>query len=131
VLERWPERFVVALTHIAKAGPGAVLIHCQAGRDRTGLLAAALLAVAGVTHEAIVDDYAQSGPCLQPLYDRWIAAAADQAERERIRRANSARPAVMRRVLERVDLAAYLRAHGLSAHDEAALGLRLVPCQAA
>jgi protein-tyrosine phosphatase len=45
---------------IAHAPEGGVLFHCHAGRDRTGLVAALLLGLAGVPPEAIVEDYAHS-----------------------------------------------------------------------
>jgi protein-tyrosine phosphatase len=48
-----------ALVAIADAETG-VLIHCSAGRDRTGMISALLLANAGVPPEHIVDDYAES-----------------------------------------------------------------------
>ncbi|MGC4153144.1 MAG: tyrosine-protein phosphatase [Propionicimonas sp.] len=47
------------LETIAAAPPGT-LIHCSAGRDRTGMITALLLANAGVAAEAIADDYAES-----------------------------------------------------------------------
>lgn len=37
--------------------PGPVLVHCSAGRDRTGMVAAMLLSLTGVEHEAIAADY--------------------------------------------------------------------------
>ena len=52
----WPELWSAALTAIAEA-PGGVLIHCAGGRDRTGMVAAVLLEVAGVEREAILEDY--------------------------------------------------------------------------
>lgn len=45
---------------IAEAPEGGVLFHCHAGRDRTGLIAALLLALAGVPAAAISEDYALS-----------------------------------------------------------------------
>lgn len=48
-----------ALKATAAARPG-VLIHCSAGRDRTGIVAALLLANAGVAPEVVADDYAAS-----------------------------------------------------------------------
>ncbi|GAA3239350.1 tyrosine-protein phosphatase [Dactylosporangium siamense] len=53
-------RVVAAVAAVADAPPGAVLVHCQAGQDRTGMLVALLLRVAGVPDDAIVDDYAYS-----------------------------------------------------------------------
>lgn len=38
-------------------GKGAVLIHCAAGKDRTGILAALTHHVAGVSDDDIIDDY--------------------------------------------------------------------------
>ncbi|MBO9707057.1 MAG: tyrosine-protein phosphatase [Caulobacter sp.] len=43
--------------HALAQGRGAVLIHCAAGKDRTGLLAALTHHVAGVGDDDIVDDY--------------------------------------------------------------------------
>lgn len=48
-----------ALEVIAVAEPG-VLIHCSAGRDRTGMISALLLANAGVAPQVVADDYAES-----------------------------------------------------------------------
>lgn len=53
---RWPELWSAVLTAIADA-PGGVLMHCAAGRDRTGMVAAALLETAGVERESVLDDY--------------------------------------------------------------------------
>lgn len=52
-----PERTAAALAAIADAPPGGVLLHCAAGRDRTGIVALALLSIAGAAPEGIVDDY--------------------------------------------------------------------------
>jgi protein-tyrosine phosphatase len=43
---------------LAYEGNSASVFHCGAGKDRTGLIAALLLGVAGVSHETIVADYA-------------------------------------------------------------------------
>jgi protein-tyrosine phosphatase len=42
------------------------LIHCAAGKDRTGVVVGLLLEVAGVSREAISQDYAMSAECLGP-----------------------------------------------------------------
>ncbi len=52
-----PERTVAVLSAVAAAPPGGVLFHCAGGRDRTGLVAGVLLAIAGVEPNAIVADY--------------------------------------------------------------------------
>ncbi|WP_456286137.1 tyrosine-protein phosphatase [Microbacterium sp. JZ70] len=48
-----------ALVAVADAGAG-VLVHCGAGRDRTGMLSALLLGNAGVLPDAVAEDYAES-----------------------------------------------------------------------
>ncbi|GIF70801.1 tyrosine-protein phosphatase [Asanoa siamensis] len=47
-----------AFRAVADAPPGGVLVHCLEGKDRTGVLVALLLLVAGVPDDQIADDYA-------------------------------------------------------------------------
>lgn len=54
------EQIAAIMRAVADAPEGGVLIHCSAGRDRTGLIAALLLAAADVPADAIVADYARS-----------------------------------------------------------------------
>ncbi|GAB3534741.1 tyrosine-protein phosphatase [Arthrobacter tecti] len=56
-LRRWPQKIAAVVRAVAGA-EGAVVVHCAAGRDRTGMVTAVLLALAGVPHEDIADDYA-------------------------------------------------------------------------
>lgn len=49
---------------------GPVLLHCTAGKDRTGVLVAVLLLAAGVDPDAVVDDYVRSEEALFDLIDR-------------------------------------------------------------
>lgn len=58
---------------------GAVLFHCSAGKDRTGVAAALLLDLAGVGHDEIVADYARSEALLAPLVEIWRTQAAERA----------------------------------------------------
>jgi len=58
-----------------------VLFHCQAGKDRTGILAAILLELAGVPREVIADDYALSNENLRPVHEAWVEEAPDDEER--------------------------------------------------
>lgn len=52
-----PERIVAAVRAIAGAAPGCVVFHCAGGKDRTGLVAMVLLALAGAEADEIVADY--------------------------------------------------------------------------
>lgn len=54
-----PDLVAGALRAIAEAEPG-ILVHCSAGRDRTGMITALLLGNAGVPGAAVVNDYAIS-----------------------------------------------------------------------
>jgi protein-tyrosine phosphatase len=55
-------RTAASQDHRAVAAPAAllVLIHCAAGNDRTGIVAALWLAAVGVPNETIAEDYALS-----------------------------------------------------------------------
>jgi protein-tyrosine phosphatase len=82
-LEDRPENVVGALRSIARA-PGAALVHCAAGKDRTGVVVALALSVAGVQRDAIVADYAASGTRIGAILARLRASptyAADLADR--------------------------------------------------
>ena len=53
---------------LVSSAPGAVLVHCAAGRDRTGLFAIVLGALVGVEPQALYDDYRYSFDRLIPLF---------------------------------------------------------------
>ena len=67
------------LTTIAEAD-GLVLFHCTAGKDRTGVIAALLLELAGVGPEDIMADYALTKTQIAPLLDTILANAAARGE---------------------------------------------------
>jgi len=56
-LAAMPGQTAAALSALADAPPGGVLVHCMGGRDRTGLVALILLGIAGVSRSVIADDY--------------------------------------------------------------------------
>ena len=57
-----------------------VVVHCFAGKDRTGIIAALLLGVAGVPDEIVAADYAASGPDVEALSAPWFATADSDEE---------------------------------------------------
>src|SRR5580658_2812397 len=63
------------LSFIAAAPPQPLLFHCVAGKDRTGLIAALLLALADATPAAIAEDYAVSASNLREGYLKRYADA--------------------------------------------------------
>jgi protein-tyrosine phosphatase len=70
VLEQTRSELKRVLQAMAASGSGPLLFHCVAGKDRTGLIAALLLALADVEPDAIAYDYAASGDCLREAYLR-------------------------------------------------------------
>jgi protein tyrosine/serine phosphatase len=125
VLERWPRRFAEAVSAVAGADDGCVLVHCLVGRDRTGLVSALVLSVAGVPPEAIAADYALSAERLAPLYEQWIAEAADPRQRARLERENVAEASAMLALLDGLDAEAYLREAGVTGAELESLRERL------
>jgi len=81
-LDRKPDRTVEVLRAMVRAEPGGVLFHCAGGRDRTGIVSLALLSIAGVAADAIVDDYlvtVETAPALfasigVPVHEEQIEA---------------------------------------------------------
>ncbi|HEY7147346.1 MAG TPA: tyrosine-protein phosphatase [Streptosporangiaceae bacterium] len=56
---------------IAAPGAAPVMIHCAAGKDRTGVLTALVLALLGVADGDIVADYARTGQATAALIAEW------------------------------------------------------------
>jgi len=66
-LDRNARPIVAGLAALADAPPGPVVVHCLAGRDRTGMHVALALGAAGVGPEEIAADYARSGGDTGPV----------------------------------------------------------------
>ena len=67
-----------AMAAIADASSAPILVHCHAGKDRTGVVVALALLLAGVDAEAIADDYALSGVQLADMLTRDRASAVER-----------------------------------------------------
>ncbi len=121
-LEDRPDEVVGAVRSIAH-DQGAALVHCAAGKDRTGVVVALALTAAGVRPQAVVADYAATGERTEaiisrlrrsPTYTRDIDSVPAEAHRPR--------PETMAAFLEQMDsryggVARWLTDHGLSAGD--------------
>ena len=59
-----------ALRALAAPVAGASVVHCAAGKDRTGLVIGTVLAALGVDTEAIAADYRISTDALRPFFAR-------------------------------------------------------------
>jgi len=67
------ETIVAALRTIA-AAQGGVVFHCAAGKDRTGIMAAGVLAALGADDDAIAQDYARSAAAVPRIMARVSAS---------------------------------------------------------
>jgi protein-tyrosine phosphatase len=70
-------------TAIAQA-EGGLVFHCFAGKDRTGLVAAMVLALAEVPPDEIAADFGETDRQLADAYEKWISdAPADKRDEMR------------------------------------------------
>jgi protein-tyrosine phosphatase len=112
--------FAAALSHLA--GPGALpaIFHCAAGKDRTGVLAALLLAAIGVDDEVVAADYALTAAAMARMRQWYavnqpeVAARMDEVPSVFF----AARPEAMLRTLDLVrsahgSIAGYLAEYGV------------------
>lgn len=63
--------------HLSGAGTLPAVFHCEAGCDRTGVLAAVVLALLGVPEEAIAADYAATAAAMPTIHER-VAVVVDR-----------------------------------------------------
>jgi hypothetical protein len=131
-LNRRPDSVVGSVRTIARAD-GAVLVHCAAGKDRTGVVVALALDAAGVDRDTIVADYLATAERIEAIVARLVRSPIYRATIEkRDARALAPTPGTMERVLELVDdrfggSVAWLSAHGLGAPEVERLRHRLAP----
>lgn len=131
-LRRRPDSVVAAVRAIADPPEaGAVLVHCAAGKDRTGVVVALALDAVGVAREAIVGDYLVTAERIEAIVAR-LAASPTYAREVRIEdtAAHAPHEGTMERFLGLLDerhggAAAWLREHGLSDDELAGLCARL------
>lgn len=135
-LRRRPDSVVGSLRTIARAEQ-AVLVHCAAGKDRTGVIVALALDAAGVDRAAIVADYVASSERIEAIMQRLRGSATYRAELEGQEPARLAPVATtMERFFELLDehfggSAAWLSAEGLEPADLERLRARLSSAGAA
>jgi protein tyrosine/serine phosphatase len=131
VLEEHRANLAAAVAAVGHAAPGGVVVHCHAGKDRTGLVTALLLRLTGVPRVDVALDYSLSERNLAPQIDRWVAEAADEPERERRRRIGATPAAAMESLLAEIErrygsVQGYLEAGGASEADLRAARARLL-----
>jgi protein-tyrosine phosphatase len=120
MLAQVPEVVTEVLAILTDPGAYPVLIHCSAGKDRTGVLVAIILGMLGVEEQTIVDDYALSADAMAALLRYFENSPASVRERV-MRRAPAilaADPAAMTEFIRRLRAA-----HGSFEGYAAAVGV--------
>lgn len=116
---RRPDSVVASIEAIANTR-GAVLVHCAAGKDRTGTIVALALDAAGIPREQIVADYLASADRIVQIIGRLRSSDTYRAELEgHDPQRHAPRPGVIDRVLELIDThwggsARWLLDHGVT-----------------
>ncbi|MCD0450040.1 tyrosine-protein phosphatase [Actinocorallia sp. API 0066] len=122
---------LAALRVMAHEEDGAI-VHCAAGKDRTGIIAALALAAVGVTRAAIVADYALTGERIDAILARLRASETYRHSLEdRTPDSHRPHPFLMERFLDELDAAhggalPWLTARGWTGSDTEALRVRLL-----
>ncbi len=109
-----PDEVATALRTIADPSSGAVLVHCAAGKDRTGVVVALALSLVGVRRDAVIADYARTDERIEGIVGRLLASPL-YSEHAGGRSLDSFRPHSwnMERFLDRID-SEYGGVHGLA-----------------
>jgi protein tyrosine/serine phosphatase len=121
-LEDRPEAVTAALRSIATS-EGAALVHCAAGKDRTGVVAALALTAAGVRPQAVVADYAATADRTEAILARLRRSATYARDIDsKPADAHRARAETMAAFLEQMDarhggVVRWLTGHGFADDD--------------
>jgi len=133
VVERRGAAIAAAIRSLARPGGLPALVHCSAGKDRTGIVVAFALAVAGVPDEFVAADYALSSLYLDAQDTPTIGRVrASTGLGDRLTAALLASPPELITRLLAVarqrggSIAGYLTAHGVTPAELTALRAALV-----
>ncbi|MEU4603094.1 tyrosine-protein phosphatase [Kribbella sp. NPDC023972] len=130
MLDRRPELFAAAVKAIADAPDGAVVVHCHGGKDRTGMVVALALSVAGVPEEEIIADYFLTQERMAAWLAEQLADEPDASKHPEMMEFRDTRAESMVAILRHLDEKyggpePYLRHGGLTADDLDRLRKRL------
>lgn len=123
---------IVEVLRIATRAAGTTMVHCTAGKDRTGVVAAAALLLAGVRRSSIVADYSATEASLPAMRSRFADWEGTQPVAPSLFRAPAE---VMEATIDHLDeryggALAWARAWGWTDADQHALHARFVDASA-
>lgn len=125
MLETSKPKFKEIMDIFLKKKGKPVLFHCRVGKDRTGVLAAILLDLAGVSRDIIVKDYALTGE-YKKITDEELKNRPPLMSRNQFKTMLECEPAYMEAFLDYLyekygDAAGFLKAIGLMEEEIKAL----------
>ncbi|EHR61418.1 tyrosine-protein phosphatase [Saccharomonospora cyanea] len=125
LLAEHPELVINAVRAVANAAPGCVVFHCAGGKDRTGLLALVLLALAGATPEDIIADYLLTYHRMKQRFDELGVRDQLTAVSEFLAEHGTTIENSLTSTVESLTMPEFLLENGLSETELAALLTRL------
>ncbi|MGI5130887.1 tyrosine-protein phosphatase [Pseudonocardia sp. CA-107938] len=119
---------IAGIIRLVAHSPGPVLVHCTAGKDRTGIVVAVLLRAVGVTRRDVVADYLRTADVLPQL---WAALGTVGVPHPRNPALLGVQADAIEAVLDELDghpdgVAGWLSAHEVPAADLDLLRVRLL-----
>jgi rhodanese-related sulfurtransferase len=116
------------IVRIVANGPFPVLVHCTAGKDRTGIVIAVLLRAAGVRRDDVVADYLRTSANLPRLWSALRAAGVHLPRRGALLEVHAD---ALHGVLDEIEatpggVAGWLDAHGVVRTEVDRLAARLL-----
>lgn len=101
-LSHRPDSVAAAVRLLGAPDAGPTLLHCAAGKDRTGVLCALVLDAVGVEREAVVEDYGLSALEVEAVLRRAAVRAGVDPEVVEVD-PHRPQPAVIAEVLQELD----------------------------
>jgi protein-tyrosine phosphatase len=126
-----PDSVVAAFRAVAE--PGGTIVHCAAGKDRTGVVVALILSAVGVAPEPIAADYAATELALKAIAAHLLRSTSEVYNREMMKSDKIPAPSaeLMLAVLQAIEedhggISGWLAEQGWTSDDQAQLRRALV-----